>query len=117
MLPSNAICQICNQGDGLTAVDGVSESFVSEEQVTGVEIMECRICFDIVHPLCLKKSHPEISHPGVIDEDLPSSWECGRCCEAGKEGQGKVSFRLFHLLAFVCFLVIEKLYSFLFVER
>lgn len=95
MLPSNAICQICNQGDGSIAIEGASESFVSEEQLTRIEIMECRICFDIVHPLCLKNSHPEISHPGVVDEDLPSSWECARCCEAGKEGQGKVNFHLF----------------------
>lgn len=95
MLPSNAICQICNEGDGSIAIEGASESFVSEEQLTRIEIMECRICFDIVHPLCLKNSHPEISHPGVVDEDLPSSWECARCCEAGKEGQGKVNFHLF----------------------
>lgn len=103
MLPSNAICQICNQGDGARVDEGVSE-----EQLTRIEIMECRICFDIVHPLCLKKSHPEMSHPGVIDEDLPSSWECARCCEAGKEGQGKVSFHLFLSRLEIGFLYIEK---------
>lgn len=85
ILPNNAVCELCNKGDGATS----SSSGTTEEQLEN-QIMECRICFEIQHPSCLKQSCPEISHSGVIDEDLPSSWECARCCEEGKEGQGKV---------------------------
>ena len=90
ILPNNAVCEICNKGDGAAlSVSGTTDEKLEDQ------IMECRICFEIQHPSCLKQASPEISHPGVIDEDLPSSWECARCCEEGKEGQGKVRNFLF----------------------
>ena len=53
--------------------------------------MECGICNELMHPECLREQNPHIDHEGAINEDLPNSWECPKCCEAGKQGQIRVS--------------------------
>ena len=55
--------------------------------------MECCVCLDIVHPKCFQKHNSDLTSKGVVNEDLPSSWECPKCCEEGKQSQGKVSVR------------------------
>ena len=54
-------------------------------------LMECGICNELMHPECLREQNPHIDHEGAINEDLPNSWECPKCCEAGKQGQIRVS--------------------------
>lgn len=55
------------------------------------ELMECSICWKITHPLCFKLRHPELAGlETVTNEDLPNSWDCPGCCEAGRSGQKKV---------------------------
>lgn len=51
-------------------------------------LMECSICYDISHPDCSHKLTPNVS--GLVNEDLPNSWECPRCCESGKNADYKV---------------------------
>ena len=52
--------------------------------------MECGICNELVHPECFREQNSHIEHEGAINEDLPNSWECPKCCEAGKQGQIRV---------------------------
>ena len=55
-------------------------------------LMECGICWEIVHPTCLERKHPQLAEvTGIVNEDLPNSWECPKCCDDGKQGQLKVS--------------------------
>lgn len=79
------MCQKCGEGDGGKR-DEASDDVILDD----LSLMECRICCDVFHPKCLKELNPQLTHSGVVDEDLPNSWECAKCCEAGKEGQGKV---------------------------
>lgn len=60
----------------------------SEESVSA--LMECGICWEIVHPNCFKQKNENIEGDGVVNEDLPNSWECPKCCQDGKRGQIKV---------------------------
>lgn len=48
-------------------------------------LLECQVCFDIVHPQCVGVDPLTIS----FNEDLPNSWECLQCCEKGKNLDGK----------------------------
>uniref|UniRef100_A0A672QHN3 [histone H3]-dimethyl-L-lysine(36) demethylase n=1 Tax=Sinocyclocheilus grahami TaxID=75366 RepID=A0A672QHN3_SINGR len=57
-LPLSAVCEICGEGN----------------QDTGEELMECSNCAQITHPICLKTSGE-----GVVNNDLPSCWECPKC--------------------------------------
>ena len=54
-------------------------------------LMECGICWKIMHPSCLREKYPEVTNDGVINEDLPNSWECPKCCSSGRRGQLKVN--------------------------
>ena len=93
-LPNSAVCKICNTDER------------NEEADPGciTKLMECGICWEIVHPECLVKNLPEeVSEEGNVNEDLPNSWECPKCCHAGKQGTLKVSTFFFPPL-FVSFL-------------
>ncbi|BFZ04644.1 hypothetical protein BsWGS_07683 [Bradybaena similaris] len=76
-LPSTSLCMICNQ-EGKDNPDDMS-----------MYLMECGICWEIVHPSCLHKKYENLDNEGVISEDLPNSWECSKCCNEGKQGQLK----------------------------
>ena len=67
-------------------------------------LMECGICWEIVHPNCLKKKHENLESDGIINEDLPNSWKCPKCCCDGKEGQLKVNSGMWLLLMLLVFL-------------
>lgn len=43
-------------------------------------LVECSICFDIVHPECIGLDPQTIT----VSDDLPNSWECPECCESGR---------------------------------
>ena len=85
MLPNNVTCMICNLDKPLT--DKLSDT---DSEDAGL-LMECGLCWEIVHPLCLNKKYENLNNEGVINEDLPNSWKCAKCCFDGKEGQLKVS--------------------------
>jgi hypothetical protein len=35
--------------------------------------------------------YPDV--PGSVDEDLPNSWECPKCCKEGRNANYKVGYR------------------------
>jgi len=80
VLPSSSVCLICNQ---------VGKGNPDDADDFSMHIMECGICWEIVHPACLHKKFENLDNDGNINEDLPNSWECSKCCNAGKQGQLK----------------------------
>lgn len=79
MLPVTAACSSCG-------LDGWGQQPVIPIQKMNREIpsslMECSVCYEIIHPDCVAKLCPGME--GVVNEDLPNSWECPKCCKEGK---------------------------------
>ncbi|CAG5116109.1 unnamed protein product, partial [Candidula unifasciata] len=84
ILPSSSVCMICNQ-EGRPNPDDPDDVSTS--------LMECGICWEIVHPSCLQKKYENLDNDGAVNEDLPNSWECSKCCNEGKQGQLKPRVR------------------------
>lgn len=84
MLPVTAACIICG-------LDGWGQQLVIPIQKTNKEVpsslMECSVCYEIVHPECVAKLVPDAE--GGVNEDLPNSWECPKCCRDGKNVEYK----------------------------
>ncbi|KAL5016594.1 hypothetical protein ScPMuIL_006183 [Solemya velum] len=80
VLPNTAICILCGKDDRIMAED--SDELIST-------LMECGICWEIVHPNCLSKKYDNLDNEGAVNEDLPNQWECPKCCNSGKQGQIK----------------------------
>jgi len=87
MLSREAACDICGAGD----IDRDWTGDVDDDDEWTQWLMECRICYQLVHPACLATSSPDLGHSGILDEDFPSSWDCSRCCSQGLQGQNRVS--------------------------
>lgn len=92
MLPVTAQCVYCN-------LDGWRQQPVSspqaKQQITNdlgpSALMECSVCYEIAHSDCAQKAiGPDQKLSGVVNEDLPNSWECLRCCVSGKNTDYKV---------------------------
>uniref|UniRef100_A0A2S2R0T4 [histone H3]-dimethyl-L-lysine(36) demethylase n=1 Tax=Sipha flava TaxID=143950 RepID=A0A2S2R0T4_9HEMI len=85
MLPITAACGICS-------LDGWGQQIVIPIQKTAKDspsnLMECSVCFEIVHPDCLLKQSI-FTNNGTYNEDLPNSWECPKCCKEGKHLESK----------------------------
>jgi PHD-finger len=90
MLSRDATCDICGKGDSPRAAEIAWCGDINEDEDWSSWLMECRVCYELVHPACLRERHPEITCAGVLDEDVPSSWDCCRCCERGLQGQCRV---------------------------
>jgi len=90
MLSREASCEICGAGD----VDHDWCGDIGDDDDWSQWLMECRICYEMVHPACLVMSSPDLAHSGVFDEDFPSSWDCARCCTRGLQGTNRVSSSL-----------------------
>ncbi|XP_063229275.1 jmjC domain-containing histone demethylation protein 1-like isoform X2 [Bacillus rossius redtenbacheri] len=79
MLPVTATCEMCD-------LDGWKQQVAVpiQKNVRDVpsSLMECSVCYEIIHPDCLAKRYPD--QDGVLNEDLPNSWECPKCCKEGK---------------------------------
>jgi len=86
MLPTAAVCVLCNTSgsDGDSAAETVMRPDDPQWQ-----LMECNVCWNIVHPFCLREAYPQLPH-GVINDDLPNSWECPKCCDGGAPKNVKV---------------------------
>lgn len=92
MLPVTAQCIFCH-------LDGWHKQPVTSPQVKSQitqelgpsSLMECSVCYEITHPECAQKACGEgIQVNGVVNEDLPNSWECPLCCMSGKNTDYKV---------------------------
>lgn len=84
MLPVTASCaECCLDGWGQRPVIPVQKNHRDSPS----SLMECSVCYEIAHPECVRKKYPE--YEGVVNEDLPNSWECPRCCQEGKNVEYK----------------------------
>nr|XP_057947286.1 lysine (K)-specific demethylase 2Aa [Doryrhamphus excisus] len=63
-LPLSAVCEVCKEPNQEETADGF------------YTLMECSNCAQIVHPACLT-----VRGEGVINNDLPSCWECPKCVQ------------------------------------
>ena len=81
MLPTSAVCAICGKDERIKT-EGACEPYTT--------LMECGICWEIVHPVCVRDASQGHRMEGNVNEDLPNSWECPKCCGDGKQGQSKV---------------------------
>ncbi|XP_062409812.1 lysine (K)-specific demethylase 2Bb isoform X1 [Sardina pilchardus] len=76
VLPHTAVCGVCGEA-------GKEDSAEQEEDKFNLTLMECSICNEIVHPLCLKVKDAS----GIVNDELPNCWECPKCNHAGKSGK------------------------------
>lgn len=100
MLPVTAQCVFCN-------LDGWRQQPVASPQVKSHNtqemgpstLMECSVCYEIAHSDCAQKTCEKEGEGsqlnGVVNEDLPNSWECPFCCISGKNTDYKVNFSYF----------------------
>lgn len=81
MFPITATCGICS-------LDGWGQQIIDPTQIavkdTPSNLMECSICYEIVHPDCMLKEHVVFTNIGTYNEDLPNSWICPKCYMEGK---------------------------------
>ena len=77
---------LCNKG---TDADSATETTMPTDDPQW-QLMECNVCWKIVHPYCLRETYPQLTHDGVINDELPNSWECPKCCDAGAPKNVKV---------------------------
>lgn len=81
MLPVTAACIHCNlDGWGQTPVTPLQKGPLRNDGPSS--LMECSVCYEIAHPSCIQRLCPNIS--GIVNEDMPNSWECPNCCKSGK---------------------------------
>lgn len=98
MLPVTAQCVVCHlDGWRQTPVSPQAKLQASLEGPSA--LMECSVCYEIAHPECVLKvetgesgSGIEPETQGVVNEDLPNSWECPSCCSSGKNNDYKVHY-------------------------
>lgn len=88
ILPKGISCLQCNQQvcpiEIPVKTDGASDDDAEEFSTS---LMECGLCWEIVHPACLQRNNENYKNEGILNEDLPNSWKCSKCCFAGKEGK------------------------------
>ncbi|XP_034453454.1 lysine-specific demethylase 2A [Hippoglossus hippoglossus] len=68
-LPNTARCAICREGE------------LDESDPSTFSLMECSVCSQIAHRQCIKEPGE-----GKINDDLPSCWECPKCCQGKSSG-------------------------------
>merc|ERR1719334_2561072 len=100
VLPHTAVCMICGDDeriapDGTILLSGVHAPPGSEAD-SKTTLMECGICWEILHPKCLfaklridPAAYSHLSEGGNINQELPNSWACPKCCLQGKGGSLK----------------------------
>ncbi|XP_035899887.1 jmjC domain-containing histone demethylation protein 1 [Anopheles stephensi] len=84
MLPVTAQCIHCNlDGWRQAPITAPAQAKLQAQLQEGPSaLMECSVCYEISHPDCAQRAAPE-AH-GIVNDDLPNSWECPTCCKMGK---------------------------------
>lgn len=95
MLPVTAQCVFCNL-DGWKQTPIPLQAKLQATLEGPSSLMECSICYEISHPECAQKITQAL---GVVNEDLPNSWECPKCCDAGKNNDYKVCTLMLQFLS------------------
>jgi len=93
MLPVTAQCVYCHlDGWRQTPVSPQTKQLASADGPSA--LMECSVCYEIAHPDCalsqLDGTEDAADAKGIVNEDLPNSWECPSCCRSGKNYDYKV---------------------------
>ncbi|XP_017492705.1 PREDICTED: jmjC domain-containing histone demethylation protein 1-like, partial [Rhagoletis zephyria] len=85
VLPHTACCVICGR-DGWEKL-AIDPALADEASSS---LMECSQCWEIVHPFCLNERHPEVTahNRGLLNKELPNSWECPKCVKSGNVSKG-----------------------------
>lgn len=91
MLPVTAQCVFCNL-DGWKQTPVSPQAKLQSSLEGPSSLMECSVCYEISHPDCAQRNTQ--TAPGVVNEDLPNSWECPKCCDAGKNNDYKVGWTI-----------------------
>ncbi|XP_042885733.1 lysine-specific demethylase 2A-like [Penaeus japonicus] len=78
MLPVTAVCYEC-QLDGWGRVITTPPQKPPQNVPSG--LFECCICYKISHLKCLSSKYDDVD--GIVNEDLPNSWECPECVKEG----------------------------------
>lgn len=86
MLPVTAQCVYCHL-DGWRQTPVVPQAKQQQTLEGPSALMECSVCYEIAHPDCAAQ-HAQNTN-GVVNEDLPNSWECPTCCRSGKNNDYK----------------------------
>uniref|UniRef100_A0A4Y0BNM6 [histone H3]-dimethyl-L-lysine(36) demethylase n=1 Tax=Anopheles funestus TaxID=62324 RepID=A0A4Y0BNM6_ANOFN len=84
MLPVTAQCIHCNlDGWRQAPITAPAQAKLQAQLQEGPSaLMECSVCYEISHPDCAQRAAPEAQ--GIVNDDLPNSWECPTCCKMGK---------------------------------
>ncbi|XP_061502317.1 jmjC domain-containing histone demethylation protein 1 [Anopheles gambiae] len=84
MLPVTAQCIHCNlDGWRQAPIMAPAQAKLQAQMQEGPSaLMECSVCYEISHPDCAQRAAPEAQ--GIVNDDLPNSWECPSCCKSGK---------------------------------
>lgn len=102
MLPVTAQCAFCHlDGWGQTPVSPQTKQLAQLEGPSS--LMECSVCYEITHSECAisaasaslpsserVKDFSGDTTKGIVNVDLPNSWECPSCCRSGKNNDYKV---------------------------
>ncbi|XP_058128790.1 jmjC domain-containing histone demethylation protein 1 [Anopheles coustani] len=87
MLPVTAQCIHCNlDGWRQAPITAPAQAKLQAQLQEGPSaLMECSVCYEISHPDCAQRAAggPADIH-GIVNDDLPNSWECPTCCKSGK---------------------------------
>jgi F-box/leucine-rich repeat protein 10/11 len=78
LLLHNTACSECG-------MDGWNDSPSAYQKLhaSPSTLMECSLCWKIVHPICIgHKSNPQII--AIVNDDLPNSWECPLCLDTSR---------------------------------
>lgn len=100
MLPVTAQCVYCHlDGWRQTPVSPQTKQLASADGPSA--LMECSVCYEIAHPDCalsqLDGTEDAADAKGIVNEDLPNSWECPSCCRSGKNYDYKVRLPSTHV--------------------
>lgn len=92
MLPITAQCVFCKlDGWRQQPVNSPQAKSQISQELGPSSLMECSVCYEISHADCAQqKMSGPIQINGVVNEDLPNSWECPSCCVSGKNTDYKV---------------------------
>ncbi|XP_045134294.1 lysine-specific demethylase 2A-like [Portunus trituberculatus] len=78
MLPAAAVCYDCQ-------LDGWGRNLTTPPQKPPLHspssLFECCVCFKISHLKCISSKFPDAD--GIVNEDVPNSWECPECVKEG----------------------------------
>ncbi|XP_042220286.1 uncharacterized protein LOC121865035 isoform X3 [Homarus americanus] len=78
ILPAAAVCYECQLDGWRRVLTAPPQKPIAN---TPSSLFECCVCFKISHLKCISNKFPDAD--GIVNEDLPNSWECPECVKEG----------------------------------